>query len=350
MRSTKNLTKAEAQETKRVIENSRDEFGEINQSEVARELGIARSTAKFRINQFEKGAYDQHFTSTGEGMDIPVFEDEDESAESLIARLQKAGQRKKKAAEARNWYEIKVNETKPYGILWFGDPHLGPHCDWDTLLPHIELAKQDGIYGANIGDTTDNWPWTGRLARLWAEADVSNKSERTLAKWFMFESGIKWLVWLLGNHDEWNGGTEFYKMLGATHVPVHDWRAQFTLVHRNGSKTRIDAAHGRKGTSIYNPTHGTLREAKFGEDADLFVTGHIHCFGLFDIEFAEKKTRTWLAQISGYKTLDHYAKVKGFPESQRGSAMLSIVYPDDGSVQCFADVEKGAEFLKWLRS
>lgn len=186
------------------------------------------------------------------------------------------------------------------------------------------------------------------MARLWAEAEISSPTEKRLASWFMFEAGISWMVWLLGNHDEWNGGSEFYKMLGAHQIPVLDWRAQFRLVHAK-TENRIDAAHGRKGSSIYNPTHGTLREAKFGEEADLFITGHTHNYGLFDIEFAERNHRTWLAQISGYKIGDLYEKKGGFAQSRHGCSMLSVHDPDTGRIQCFGDAEEGAEFLKWKR-
>lgn len=315
------------------------------ESAAARALHLNRATYQNRLLQ----ARARQLKATVEFPSFVTEGDEDEDIDEILARFRKAHERKQKAIEARTWFPIKVNECKPYAILWFGDPHLGVHCDWKTLEKHIAIARQDGIFGGNIGDTTDNWPWTGRLCRLWAEADISQKTERRLATWFMMEAGIPWLLWLGGNHDEWNGGTEFYKLLGANQIPVVDWRAQFTLVHPNGSETRVDAAHGRKGTSIYNPTHGTLRDAKFGEDADLYVTGHIHSYGLFHIEFAEKKTISWLAQVSGYKMGDRYALVNGFAQSNHGSAVLSIIYPETGKVQCFGDPEEGAEFLRWLR-
>lgn len=318
-----------------------------NFTAAAAELGINPKTFRHHV-EVARGRN----ISPRKPVEFPSFVtegDDDEPIDELLARLRKAHDRKQKAIEARTWFPIKVNEEKPYGILWFGDPHLGPNTNWPLLESHIAVARRDGVYGGNIGDTTDNWPWTGRLARLWAEADISSKTERRLATWFMLEAGIPWLVWLGGNHDEWNGGTELYKMLGAYQIPVIDWRAQFTLVHANGSETRVDAAHGRKGSSIYNPTHGTLRDAKFGEGAALWVTGHVHSFGLFDIEFPEKKTSTWLAQISGYKMDDRHALVNGYAQSNRGAAVLSIIYPTTGKVQCFADVDEGAEYLTWLR-
>lgn len=317
-----------------------------NKQKAADALGIKRETLRDRL----KVAETRGVTETPM-IEMPSFVtegDEAEDIEDILRRFRKGHDLKAKAAAARNWFEIKVRETKPYGLLWFGDPHLGPHCAWPILERHIAVARQDGVYAANIGDTSDSWPWTGRMAKLWAEEDISHKTERRLATWFMFEAGINWMVWILGNHDSWNN-SDFFKQLGAHCVPVIDWRAKFTLSHNNGSKTRIDAAHGRKGSSIYNPTHGTLRDAKFGEDAALYISGHTHNFGLFEYEMPERKTSTWLAQIRGYKIFDDYALVNGFAESQKGHSILSVIHPENGRVQCFSNVEEGSEYLKWLR-
>jgi hypothetical protein len=336
------LSDAERRATVEALEQTKNADGSTNLSAAARYLGVARSTIQHRAALVKDAL-----------VEFPAFVthgDDEEDINEILNRFKKAHKREKEAAAARQWYTVRVNETKPYGILWFGDPHLGPHCNWEALERDIAIANQEGVYAGNVGDTTDNWPWTGRLARLWAENDISKKTERRLATWFMKEAGIKWLVWVGGNHDEWNGGLEFYRWIGATEIPVVDWRARFQIQHRNGTTVRIDAAHGRKGTSIYNPTHGTLRDAKFGEDADLFVTGHIHSFGLFDIEFPEKRKRTWLAQISGYKINDRYALVNGFAESQHGQSVFTVINPQTGKVQCFGDSSEGADYLLYLRT
>lgn len=320
-----------------------------NFTHAAAAVGMSRSAFTDRIRKAEA---QQHKFAKDEAIELPDFihGDDEEPIDELLARLQKAHHRKKKEIEARTWFPIKIGENKPYALMFFGDVHLGVNCDWDLLHEHIAIARQDGVYCGSIGDHTDNFPWTGKMARLWADVDISSKTERRLANWFLFETGIKFLVFLLGNHDQWNGYAEFYKMLGAHYVPVIDWRAQFALVHNNGTKVRVDAAHGRKGSSIYNPTHGTLRDAKFGENADLYVSGHIHSFGLFEIEFSEKKQRTWLAQVSGYKIGGLYETTNGFAQSNYGASVFAIIYPDTGRVQCFSDPKEGAGYLKFLRN
>jgi hypothetical protein len=336
------LSEEDRRRTIDALKETQNADGTPNISKAARLLNVPRQTLQYR-KDLVKDALIEYPAFVLEG-------DAEEDIDEILTRFKKQHKREKEAAAARQWFTIKVNETKPYGLLWFGDPHLGPHCNWDALERDVEICSQDGVYAGNVGDTTDNWPWTGRLARLWAENDISKKTERRLATWFMKEAGIKWLVWIGGNHDEWNGGLDFYKWIGAAEIPVIDWRARFRIQHRNGSSVRIDAAHGRKGTSIYNPAHGSLRDAKFGEDADMFVTGHIHSYGLFDIEFPEKRTRTWLAQISGYKINDRYALVNGFAESQYGQSVFTVINPQSGKLQCFGDAVEGAAYLAWLRN
>lgn len=323
--------------------------------EAADFLGLARKTFTDRLElAASRGIKLGQQTSPESIPDFPEFVtigDKEEPIEDLLNRQRLAFGRKHKAAHDRQWFRVGMKETKPYAILWFGDPHLDDSgCNWPLLERHLTIARQDGVYGGNIGDTTNNWPWTGRLARLCAESSVSHQDSRRIAEWFMYEAGVNWLMWILGNHDEWNNGTDFYKRLGAHNIPVMDWRAQFTLTHRNGSETRVDAAHGRKGNSLYNPVHGTLRDAKFGQDCNLFVTGHIHSYGLFEYEIPERQTKTWLAQVRGYKWHDHYAKVNGFAEYEHGAAVMSIIDPETGRVHCYGDPEEGYEILKWKRS
>lgn len=313
---------------------------------VAKEFGInessVRRTIQRRLRRAEKPVEYPDFVTLG---------DENEPIEELLDRLESRFNRVHRAAAARKWFEVKVPETKPYGLLMFGDPHLGAdNCNLGLVREHVKIAQRPGVYGLNIGDTTNNW--VGRLLRLYAEQGTTAKEEKDLAEWFMFDAGVTWLCWILGNHDEWNGGADFQKRLGGRHIPIIDWRAQFRVTHPAGTEARIDASHGRKGSSIWNNLHATLRAAKLGENADLYVTGHTHNFGLEDLEIAEKGVSAWLVQLRGYKWHDHYALVNNFAEHQRGAAVMAVIDPRKDArrrVQCFEDVEMAADFLKWMR-
>lgn len=317
-------------------------------SEAARQLGLARSTIQNRLrNARQLGLMDNP------KIEYPDFVhgDDQTPVEEILRRRSEDFRRAHAAANARKWFEIKVAENQPYGIMMFGDPHIDDNgCNVPLLEKHIAIARQDGIYGLNIGDTTNNW--VGRLVRLYADQDTSETTAKRLAEWFMFDAGITWLCWILGNHDRWNQGVDFHKRLGADVVPVIDWHAQFKLIHPNKTEVKVDAAHGRKGTSIWNNIHSTLRAARLGDFADLFVTGHTHNFAMEDLEIADRGQSVWLVQLRGFKFMDDHALHQGFPEYQRGASVLAVVDPRKYArtrVQCFEDVEQGADWLAYLR-
>jgi len=338
------LDKKEISLFKKLIDRHTTVDGKVNQTEIAKELGLPRTTVQSRIYAVESGKYDN--------IEFPDFDSEEESIDEIRERAKARYRRKRSAHDAKQWFTIKLNEEIPYGILWFGDPHLDDDgANWDLVEEHVEIATQEGIYGANIGDTTNRW--VGRLMTKYADQSITWSEADRLADWFMHESGVSWLVWLLGNHDLWNRGHDFYKRLGASKIPIIDWRAQFKIKHPTGKEIKIDAAHGRKGTSMYNELHGTLREAKMGDEADLYVTGHTHNYGMQHLEIASRQRVCWLLQLRGYKEMDEYALVKGFPEHRHGAAILVIIDPRKGARNiihhCFEDVEAGAKYLKYIR-
>lgn len=317
--------------------------GTPNFAKIAEQVGVSDKTvARWYRDKIEPEVELPDFVSG----------DPEEPIQDIIDRQKKRFRHGDEAAQARKWYEVKIKEFKPYGLLMFGDPHVDDNgCNWPMLERHIEVAKKPGVYGLNKGDTTNNW--VGRLMAKYADQDTSNHTAKRLAEWFMFDSGVTWVCWLLGNHDMWNGGGDFYKRMGKHKVPVLDWQAQFKLVSSNGSECRIDAAHGRKGSSIWNNLHATLRAAKLGELADIYVTGHTHHYGLEHLEIPERSHSCWLAQLRGYKFQDDYALTHGFAESQLGCSILAVIDPSKEArhrVHCFEDVEEGAEFLEWKRS
>lgn len=273
--------------------------------------------------------------------------------EATIARLARASERHEREHEAVTRRPIHVHDNLPVGILWFGDPHLGTHTDWHRLQRDVALCvSTPGMYGANIGDTTNNW--TGRLIRLYAEEDIDRASERALAKWFLADAGVTWLCWLMGNHDEWEHGSEILRLMDIHgKVPMHDWAARFDVRWRNGKSVRIHAAHDFPGHSIWNPTHGPARAPRMlGSDADLFVCGHKHCWGVQQFELTERNRAPVAIRVRGYKRRDPYARRHGYQDERHGCSILTILNPNAGPagrVMAFADVEAGAKVLAALR-
>ena len=329
-------------------------FGSIKAASEA--TGIGRQAIRLGLQTAKDRRLDQD--TDEDVLELPDFPASDLPIDRVLDMIEERSQLRIKSFDAHTWFPVKVKEDKPLGILWFGDPHLDDNgCDWKLVRRYAKLCSEtDGLYGANIGDSLNNW--AGRLAALYAKQDTSVKTARRLVEWFMLDSGIKWMLWLQGNHDAWGDGAEILQLMAAKHktqkIVCHDWEARFVLQFKNGCEIRINAAHDFAGNSMWNPLHGTVKAAKYGDRIDLLVCGHKHNWAVSQWEMAEQGSIPTMIRVKGFKTYDDYARRLGHYEQKEGAAILTIIDPratsQAGRVTAFVDVENGAEYLTWLRS
>lgn len=316
-----------------------------NISAAARLLGISRSTLRGRMYKVSR-------PPISSSIKMPEFPDDDIAPEEIIHSMCKRFEKRAAASEAKKWMKFEIAEKKPIGICWFGDPHIDDDgCNWPLLKQHIEMCKNTpGMYGANIGDTHNNW--VGRLMKLYADQETSKGTAYKLIEWFFRESGINWLIMLLGNHDEWNDGGMILKRIAAGICPMIDWRAQFKLVFPNGRECLIDAAHDFPGGSQWNPLHGLQKASVMGGTAHLYVAGHRHNWAAFKNEDSNSGRVYTLIRARGYKFMDKYAEVHGYGSQAFGSSIVTIIDPngtEESLVRFFVDPLEGADYLTWLR-
>ncbi len=318
-------------------------------------MGISRSAFQNRLAIAKSRRF-------GEGsaprIELPVLDDEHEPIEEVINRMTRNFERAKKAHDAKQWFSIKISETLPIGILFVGDPHVDDNgCAWPILRRHAQLcASTPGMYAVNIGDSSNCWG--GRLIKKYADQDASVHTARRLVEWLLLSSGFKWLVWLMGNHEHMGDGApllhEMNKRHGTTRVPMLDWTARFTLDFPNGEQIRIHCAHDFPGNSMWNPVHGPVKAAMFGDRVDLLVCGHKHNWAISQWELAEQGTSPLMVRTRGYKHHDDFAKKIGKHEQEEGQSILVLIDPSSdiksGRVQAFTDIEKGAKILSWMRA
>lgn len=312
----------------------------------AQALGISRSTLRGRLKMQRPAAENS--------IEMPDFPDDGLTAEEIIEHQCKAFEKRRASYDAHTWFPVKLKTDEPIGILWFGDPHVDDNgCNWPLLREHVRVCRETpGLYGANIGDTTNNW--SGRLVKLYANQDTSVKTARKLAKWFMLESGIDWIVWLLGNHDQWGDGSTILAQMGAEKIVCHDWEARFRVVFPNKRECRVWAAHDFPGHSQWNPLHAGMKAAQMKAEADLYICGHKHNWASIKWENAERGSTPLVCRVRGYKYMDEYARNLGITEQKEGAGILTIINPKaslpSSFVREYTDVQEGADFLTWLRS
>lgn len=312
-----------------------------NTSEAARRLGIPRSTLQHRLQM--AAAADVRPPTP---IVFPEHPADDIPTEDLIRQHARRAEQRFAAAASRVWQPIKIGSDDPYVLAFVGDPHLDDDgCDWPMLLKHIELMKRPGVYAVNIGDTTNNW--AGKLARLYANQDTSKRTARKYAKWFLAESGINWLLWLMGNHDMWDDGGDILRLMNTTPMPMEDWEARFTIVTPNGFSLPVWASHDFKGRSMYNKLHGPMRAARERRGAMIYVCGHTHEWAVTQEELPDSREVFWAMRARGYKVLDPHAVRYGFDSKRYGATVAAVVDPRAEApfnVHCFADLETAVRY------
>ena len=317
-----------------------------NKTLAAELLGVPRTTFRHALTRKDESS----------GIEIPELPDDDIPVEEIINHMAQRFERRTKAFKARQWMRYKLHANEPIGICWVGDPHVDSNgCNWTLLREHCRILKDTpGLFGASIGDHSDNW--VGRLTRLYSHSEQSRATAIRLIEWLIRDSGVNWMLLLRGNHDMWTNEKRDDPLHWLAHpmgIPVEDWSAKIVLEFPNGREAKIHASHNFKGHSMWNSLHGLQKSAHMKEEAHLYVAGHTHNWALHQEESASRDFTYWLARCRGYKFLDDYAELLGHSPQQGGASIVSIFDPDattdSGFVQCFADVDQGARYLSWLR-
>ena len=336
-----------------------------NIATAAREMGVPRNTFASRLERAKTAEAEGKLVgATTPALEFPDFGDDDVPIDELLDIQIRRNRKRIKYRQNKHWFPIKVNVDGPIGLTWFGDPHVDDNfCNLELLKHHCDLhASTEGLYGANIGDTTNNW--VGRLQRLFGEQDTSQMTARKLAKWLLADSGVTWMLWLLGNHDLWNEGEAILKEMNGHKVtmekepfpgtPMETWQAKFRLVFPNGRECRIWAAHDFPGHSMWNSLHSAQRAAHHQEMAHLYVCGHKHNWATHQEESASRGFVYWLARARGYKWVSDHAEKMGHAAQQEGASITAILDPDAkseaGFISCFPDMDEAVDYLNWKRS
>ena len=283
---------------------------------------------------------------------LPDFPDDGIPVGEIIDLMCRRYERRAVHRSSKQWFRISMPDDGPFALMWWGDPHLDNNgTNFPLIRQHAVLAQTPHVYSVNIGDTLDNWPHGSRLIKLYADSDQSVGTAQKLARWFIQSAGIRWLVWLQGNHDSWGGHTttEFLRELVGNRVVLEDWGAKFVLACPNGHEYRVWASHNFPGHSQWNSLHGPQKAASMRDEADIYVCGHTHNWAIHKEENAQRGFTYSLIRARGYKYIDSYGEKLGYPPQQHGASIVTVFVPERGRHYSFEHVEDGLEFLRSLR-
>jgi hypothetical protein len=322
-----------------------------NKQAAANTLKIPVTTLSHRLNTY-KMRFPNGATSKPE-FTVSNLPDDDIDIDELVEHRIKQFEKKKRHQEATKLIPIKVHIPGVIGILHFGDPHVDDDgTDLDAIRQHGDLTHQEGIWGANVGDTTNNW--VGRLARLYAHQSTSADQAWKLAEWFIQRT--RWLYMIGGNHDAWSGSSDPIKWISKqSNTLYQSSECRIGLRFPNKREIIVNARHDFAGHSQWNPTHGQMKAAQMGMRDHIMISGHKHTSGYGLIKDPSTGKVCHAIQVASYKIFDSYAKERGFRDQSLSPACMTVINPDlpqdhPDMVKVFWDPFEGADFVKWKRN
>lgn len=244
-------------------------------------------------------------------------------------------------AEAQYAAVAKTHERRKHQHLHFthaplclvvcADQHFGaPGVDIRRIFEEQQaIMRTPGTYVLLGGDTVDNMI-VGRLMSQQMFTSTTQEESWALAEDYVrrFEDRIVGAV--SGNHTQWTT-----KMLGVDYdrqivrdAALYDTDDLLVTVHAGPHELLLRLRHKWSGNSIYNPTHGIERAARFDSSRpDVYIGCHVHK-GAMAREFVLDARRK-LAMLAGtYKMVDSYARTEGFPANDASTAVALVIHAD----------------------
>lgn len=322
--------------------------------ELRLDMGTFRHRLKTGIARFgDEYALPDRGVSKADEFAVAPLPNPDMTPDELVAHRIRQFERRREYEKARKLIPVQVSLDGPIGIWHFGDPHVDDDgTDIAALKEHTDIVSATrGCFGANVGDTTNNW--VGRLARLYAQQATTESQAWVLAEWFL--KRVDWLYLIDGNHNAWSGAGDPIKWIqrgGA--APYMSSEVRLELQFPNGNTCRINARHDFSGHSQYNPAHGPMKASMFGVRDHIAVAGHKHISGHGVVKNPDDGSLCQSFLVAGYKIFDRYALEKGFRDQHISPGVFTLIDPrlpntHPDFVTFFWSLERGVEYLKYLR-
>lgn len=317
------------------------------EAEVTAQLGVTRRALRdFLGRSSDKPAVGLGWQS--EGVTAGELPDEDE----VFRRACAAWQGTQRLIDRKASQLVRFDDTPAICLVFAGDQHLGnAGTDYPRAFREAELVRDTpGMVAWLMGDLLDNFV-IGKLRQARDASTISIPDEWALVRRYLRIIGPKLVGVTSGNHDQWStmlAGVDYFREVLAGVAPgalydSDDSRVAVRVGGENGHTFRLRMRHKWRGTSIYSPTHGQERAARWDDDADIFVGAHTHAAGV-SREFTVGGASKLAVQVGAYKRYDAYARREGFAMPNTSTA-VAVVLTWDGAMTGFANLELAADFI-----
>ncbi len=275
-------------------------------TEVAKEFGVNESTVRNARKMLAKTATAPLSVSTLSAAGYDLSREDETPLEAWNDHVSTF--ERTYAYQTKNHWAGIERPAGPFVAFHCTDPHVDDNTTpLRVLEADIKASRDMGAIVIHGGDLLNNWPMAGKLAKEWAKQECT--APRALLRARHYIDIMQPDVWVDGNHEEMNPylSSLFDQWLPAKTIRDY-WTARFVVKPKGGREFRLVVSHKlQKGSSWFHPSHGALREGMEGEEADVYMEGHIHVSGILYRTLPERQHNFLAVSSAGYKTIDKYA-------------------------------------------
>ena len=249
---------------------------------------------------------EQHVSGAGalSGYDLETPE---KTPQQAWNEAHKTTERTISATLSKQWKTID-RPPGPFVLFHSTDEHLDDDATPLKLVEaDIRASHEMGAIMCHGGDALNSWPLQGRLAKKWAEQQCTLPD--SLLRWQYFVEIFKPDVVTHGNHQEMITMIADLMNVYLPENTIQDyWTVNFKVQPQGGREFKVSLSHKfQKGSSWFHPHHGFIREILEGEEADIYLEGHLHVSGWMYRTLPQRGVSALGVSSAGYKVVDKYA-------------------------------------------
>ncbi|MDD3212160.1 MAG: hypothetical protein PHY64_00690 [Eubacteriales bacterium] len=244
-----------------------------------------------------------------------------------------------------------INESKPFGIAFWGDWHIGgkgvDHRRLDNDADTI--SDTDGLYVIGMGDYKDN---ASALVHPQStqESIATTDMQSLIAQHVWAKEADKTVAIIRGCHEDWdkrNSNVDFVQSLCDETGAVNLWHGGVVTVKCGEQEYRIAARHKYKFESSLNTTNAQRNMMNDFGPVDVIALAHKH---YPDFQQLHRMGKDVIYIRSGsYKYYDEFGQKLAGYKGEYGVPII-IFYPDQHRMIPFSDFDAGIEVLAKMRS
>lgn len=245
---------------------------------------------------------------------------------------------------------VQIHETKPFGIAWWGDWHIGSvGVDYETFDRHRRIiAEEDGLYWIGGGDYKENILSDGHKGAMYHQIIQPGMQDELILSW-MEDLGPSCLALVEGNHDAWDARESDRSLVEEMAIRAgvpYLWYGGVIWIEVGEQRYKWVARHKYKYESSLNTTNAQRQLSIQTGGADVVSLAHKHF-----VDFQARQSggrKTIFIRCGTYKVWDDYGQAVGGHKGEIGVPIV-ILYPDQHKVVGFDSFEDGLFHLRALR-